>query len=95
MQYKSNHHFTKAFKGFEALEKNSHDDKLQYRLGWMLQNGIGSLKDIAWAKEYFEKSAKVGNIFAGIFTGEADSGRKKSQSERTTERNSISAKSGV
>lgn len=61
---KSNSHFKKAFKGFEALEKNSHDDKLQYRLGWMLQNGIGTQKDIARAKEYFEKSAKMGNVFA-------------------------------
>ncbi|MHB8065390.1 MAG: tetratricopeptide repeat protein, partial [Ruminiclostridium sp.] len=62
---KSNNHFKKAFKGFEALEKNSHDDKLQYRLGWMLQNGIGTQKDTARAKEYFEKSAKMGNVFAG------------------------------
>ncbi len=62
---KSSNHFKKAFKGFEALEKKSHDDKLQYRLGWMLQNGIGTQKDIARAKEYFEKSAKMGNIFAG------------------------------
>jgi TPR repeat protein len=62
---KSNSHFKKAFKGFEALVKNSHDDKLQYRLGWMLQNGIGTQKDITRAKEYFEKSAAMGNIFAG------------------------------
>lgn len=62
---KSNRHFKKAFNGFEALEKNSHDDKLQYRLGWMLQNGIGTQKDITRAKEYFEKSAKMGNVFAG------------------------------
>lgn len=62
---KSNSHFKKAFKGFEALERSSHDDKLQYRLGWMLQNGIGTQKDIERAKEYFEKSAKMGNIFAG------------------------------
>ena len=62
---KSNNHFKKAFNGFEALEKNSHDDKLQYRLGWMLQNGIGTQKDSAREKEYFENSAKMGNIFAG------------------------------
>ena len=62
---KSNEHFKKAFKGFEALEKKSHDDKLQYRLGWMLQNGIGTQKDIARAKEYFAKSAKMGNVFGG------------------------------
>lgn len=62
---KSNNHFKNAFNGFEALEKNSHDDKLQYRLGWMLKNGIGTHKDISRAKEYFEKSAKMGNLFAG------------------------------
>ncbi len=57
-------HFRKAFIGFTALEKQSHDDKIQYRLGWMLQNGIGTERDIPRAKEYFQKSAKLGNIFA-------------------------------
>ncbi|WP_352416507.1 MobP3 family relaxase [Oscillibacter ruminantium] len=60
----SNHHFEKAYVGFASLEKQSHDDKIQYRLGWMLQNGIGTEKDIPKAKEYFEKSAKLGNPFA-------------------------------
>ncbi|MCQ4936014.1 MobP3 family relaxase [Anaerotignum propionicum] len=60
----SNVHFKKAFVGFTALEKQSHDDKIQYRLGWMLQNGIGTEKDISKAKEYFQKSAKLGNTFA-------------------------------
>jgi hypothetical protein len=60
----SHHHFEKAFIGFEALEQQSHDDKIQYRLGWMLQNGIGTEKDIPRAKEYFEKSSKFGNTFA-------------------------------
>ena len=58
------HHFKKAFIGFEKMEQQSHDDKIQYRLGWMLQNGIGTEKDIPRAKEYFEKSAKLGNTFA-------------------------------
>lgn len=60
----SNKHFHSAFIGFESLEKQSHDDKIQYRLGWMLQTGIGTEKDIKQAKEYFEKSASVGNTFA-------------------------------
>ncbi|KXL53840.1 putative beta-lactamase HcpC precursor [Anaerotignum neopropionicum] len=60
----SNVHFKKAFIGFTALEKQSHDDKILYRLGWMLQNGIGTEKDISKAKEYFQKSAKLGNTFA-------------------------------
>ncbi|MFD1406345.1 MobP3 family relaxase [Robinsoniella peoriensis] len=60
----SNYHFEKAYVGFASLEKQSHDDKIQYRLGWMHQNGIGTEKDIPKAKEYFEKSAKLGNPFA-------------------------------
>jgi len=60
----SNHFFKKAFVGFEKLEKQSCDDKIQYRLGWMLQNGIGTNRDIVKAKEYFGKSAKFGNNFA-------------------------------
>ena len=60
----SGKHFTDAFHGFKGLEQTSHDDKLQYRLGWMLQNGVGTEKDIAAAKVYFEKAATVGNPFA-------------------------------
>lgn len=60
----SHHHFEKAFIGFEVLEQQSHDDKIQYRLGWMLQNGMGTEKDVFRGKEYFEKSAKLGNTFA-------------------------------
>lgn len=61
---KSKLYFEKAYMGFVGLEKQSHDDKLQYRLGWMLKNGIGTAQDIPKAKEYFQKSAKLGNTFA-------------------------------
>lgn len=57
-------HFADAFHGFKSLEQKSHDDKLQYRLGWMLLNGVGTEKDIPAAKVYFEKAATVGNPFA-------------------------------
>lgn len=60
----SNKYFHSAFIGFERLEKKSHDDKIQYRLGWMLQNGVGTEKNIGEAKRYYEKSAKLGNTFA-------------------------------
>ena len=60
----SNKYFHSAFIGFEKLEKQSNDDKIQYRLGWMLQNGIGTEKDLERAKKYYEKSAKLGNFFA-------------------------------
>ena len=56
--------FREAFHGFVSLEEKGHDDKLQYRLGWMLLNGVGTEKDEAGAKEYFEKAATVGNPFA-------------------------------
>lgn len=38
----SDSRFAEAFVGFTALEQQSHDDKLQYRLGWMLLNGVGT-----------------------------------------------------
>ena len=60
----SERHFRDAFHGFVSLEEQSHDDKLQYRLGWMLLNGVGTEKDVARAKVYLERSAGVGNPFA-------------------------------
>ena len=63
-QQDSDRRFKEAFLGFVSMEEQSHDDKLQYRLGWMLLNGIGTDKDEARAKEYFEKAASVGNPFA-------------------------------
>ncbi len=63
-QQNSDRRFKEAFLGFVSMEEQSHDDKLQYRLGWMLLNGVGTDKDEARAKEYFEKAASVGNPFA-------------------------------
>ncbi len=63
-QQDSDRRFKEAFLGFVSLEEQGHDDKLQYRLGWMLLNGVGTDKDEARAKEYFEKAAFVGNPFA-------------------------------
>lgn len=60
----SNRHFHEAFIGFTDLERQSHDDKIQYRLGWMLANGVGTIKDVEQAKVYLERSAGVGNPFA-------------------------------
>ena len=39
---KAARYFAAAFRGFKFLEKQSHDDKLQYRLGWMLLHGVGA-----------------------------------------------------
>lgn len=41
---KAGKRFEQAFSGFLSLEKNSHDDKLQYRLGQMLFTGTGTEK---------------------------------------------------
>ena len=62
-------HFTDAFTGFYLLEQQSHDDKLQYRLGQMLHTGTGTQKDDAAAMAYFEKSAKLGNANAQVALG--------------------------
>ena len=62
-------HFKNAFTGFFHLEQNSHDDKLQYRLGQMLHTGTGTAKDDAAAADYWERSAKLGNVNAQYALG--------------------------
>jgi len=61
--------FEEAFHGFQRLEEQSHDDKLQYRLGHMLYTGTGTEKDVAAAISYFEKSARLGNVQAQYMLG--------------------------
>ena len=58
----SEQHFKAAFSGFCRLEKDSHDDKLQYRLGQMLYTGTGTDKDVQAAISYLEKSAQLENV---------------------------------
>ncbi|SHH09672.1 hypothetical protein SAMN02746098_00157 [Desulfosporosinus lacus DSM 15449] len=75
---KADQYFKSAFIGFSALEADSHDDKLQYRLGQMLYMGTGTEKDAVRAVEYLEQSAKLGNVNAQYLLAkiylEADSG---------------------
>ena len=66
---KAGEHFKCAFTGFSSLEAESHDDKLQYRLGQMLYSGTGTPMDIPAAMTYFEKAAKVGNVNAQYMLG--------------------------
>ena len=54
-------YFAAAFRGFKVLESQSHDDKVQYRLGWMHLHGVGTEKDESAARSWFEKSARLGN----------------------------------
>lgn len=62
-------YFKSAFVGFSSLEAESHDDKLQYRIGQILYTGIGTKKDIPAAISYLEKSAKIGNVNAQYLLG--------------------------
>ncbi len=54
-------YFASAFRGFQVMEARSHDDKLQYRLGWMLLHGVGAKRNEAAARKWFERSAARGN----------------------------------
>ena len=54
-------YFTAAFRGFQVLETQSHDGKIQYRLGWMLLHGVGTERDETAARKWFERSAAQGN----------------------------------
>lgn len=62
-------YFKRAYVGFSTLERESHDDKLQYRIGQMLYTGTGIEKNITSAISYFEKSAKLGNVNAQYLLG--------------------------
>lgn len=55
------HYFASAFRGFKVLESQSHDDKLQYRIGWMLLHGAGAEQDETAARTWFQRSAQAGN----------------------------------
>ena len=57
-------YFSQSFFGFRSMEKESHDDKLQYRLGWMLLHGVGTEKDETAARMWFEKASRLGNLHA-------------------------------
>lgn len=76
-------HFEEAFLGFQKLEEQSHDDKLQYRLGQMLYTGTGTEKDMTAAINYFENSARLGNVHAQYMLGklylDADSNHENAE----------------
>jgi len=65
----SDFYYRKAFAAFEIIVKDRADDKLWYRLGQMCLKGIGTDIDIIKAREYFEKSAAVGNCYAQYALG--------------------------
>nr|WP_325183994.1 MobP3 family relaxase [uncultured Oscillibacter sp.] len=54
-------YFASAFRGFQVMEARSHNDKLQYRLGWMLLHGVIAERNKSAARKWFERSAAQGN----------------------------------
>ena len=57
-------YFHQAFLGFQIMADRSPDDKLQYRIGWMLLHGVGTEQDDAAALPWLEKAAERGNVLA-------------------------------
>ena len=57
-------YFRQAFTGFQIMAGRSPDDRLQYRIGWMLLHGVGTEQDEAAALSWLEKAAEHGNPFA-------------------------------
>lgn len=57
-------YFRQAYEGFLAIEDQTHDDKIQYRLGKMLETGTGTAKDLTAAIRLYEKSSEMGNANA-------------------------------
>ena len=57
-------YFHQAFLGFQIMADKTPDDRLQYRIGWMLLHGVGTEQNEAAALPWLEKAAKGGNPFA-------------------------------
>ena len=57
-------YFHQAFLGFQIMADKSPDDRIQYRIGWMLLHGVGTEQDEAAALPWLEKAAQGGNPLA-------------------------------
>ena len=62
-------YFRQAFTGFQVMAQRAQDDKLQYRIGWMLLYGVGTDPDEAAALPWLGKSADRGNTLAKYALG--------------------------
>ena len=74
--------YKEAFDAFMGMEKSNADDKLWYRLGQMLEKGLGTEVDIYKAKEFYIKSADAGNenakyALAKLYLDDPDSEKKQ------------------
>lgn len=56
--------YNKAFLNFTRMEEKQADDNLEYRIGSMYLNGLGTDKNEDLAEEYLDASAESGNIYA-------------------------------
>lgn len=56
--------YERAFAGFMSMENKQPDDNLEYRIGIMYLNGLGTEQDYDKAKEYLEMAAEAGNTYA-------------------------------
>jgi len=57
-------YFSMAYRGFRELVDQRPDDRLWYRIGWMLLHGVGTERNEHAALEWLEKSAAYGNPYA-------------------------------
>ena len=57
-------YFSAAYDGFRTLADQRPDDRLQYRIGWMLLRGVGTERDEGAALEWLGKSAELKNPYA-------------------------------
>ena len=59
-------YFSAAYDGFRTLADQRPDDRLQYRIGWMLLHGVGTERDETAALEWLEKSAELKNTYGRL-----------------------------
>ena len=57
-------YFSMAYQGFQMLADQRPDDRLQYRIGWMLLHGVGTEQDETSALKWLEKAAALKNPYA-------------------------------
>ena len=62
-------YFKQALNGFIKLDKDINDPKLEYRMGYMFYQGIGTEQDTKKALEYLKKATVKGHTYAEWMIG--------------------------
>lgn len=72
-------YFEQALNGFIQLDKDINDPKLEYRMGYMFYQGIGTEQDTEKALEYLKKATVKGHTYAEWMIGKIylESGEKE------------------